>query len=105
MCGQKLNTHVIVSFNPKWNTSMQFQIYDLNKDVLNISVYDRKIYSPNLFLGKLELRILQIYREQMKENREIGSVPISLPITRVFRMINTPSGKLMVKMSISIYNK
>ena len=76
---------------------MQFQIYDLNKDVLSVCVYDRKVYSPNLFLGKTEFRIIQILKEQMKENQENN------PIIRVFRMSNVQTGKLMLKMSISIY--
>lgn len=99
---QKFNTHIIESLNPKWNTSMQFQIYDLNKDVLSVSVYDSKTFSPNVFLGKTELRVIQIYREQLKEtNNENGPVPI----TKVFRMSNVPSGKIMLKMSISIFNR
>ena len=96
---QKFNTQIIESLNPKWNTSMQFQIYELNKETLSINVYDRKFFSPNVFLGKLELRILQIYREQMKENQENGPTPI----TKVFRLSQTPSGKIMLKMSISIF--
>lgn len=94
---QKFNTQPINSANPKWNTSMQFQIYDLNKDILNVMVYDKKIYKPNIFLGKTELKIYQIYREQMKDNQENN------PITRMFRMSNVPNGKIMLKMSISIY--
>jgi hypothetical protein len=94
---QKFSTHSIDSANPKWNTSMQFQIYDLNKDTLSVVVYDRKTYSPNLFLGKTEFRIIQILKEQMKENQENN------PIIRVFRMSNVQTGKLMLKMSISIY--
>lgn len=94
---QKFNTQPINSANPKWNTSMQFQIYDLNKDVLNVMVYDKKIYKPNIFLGKAELKVYQIYREQMKDNQENN------PITRMFRMSNVPNGKIMLKMSISIF--
>ena len=96
---QKFSTHSIDSSNPKWNTSMQFQIYDLNKDVLSIGVYDRKFYCPNTFLGKTEFKILQIYREKMKEN------PDNNTFIRVFRMSQVPSGKLMLKMSISIYKQ
>jgi hypothetical protein len=94
---QKFSTHSIDSGNPKWNTSMQFQIYDLNKDILSVNVYDRKIYAPNVFLGKCEFRILQIYREQMKENHENN------PFTRVYRMSSVQSGKLMLKMNIHIF--
>ena len=94
---QKFSTHTLDSANPKWNTSMQFQIYDLNKDFLNVVVYDRKTFSPNTVLGKTELKILQIYKEQMKENQQNN------PIIRVFKINNEHHGKLMLKMSISIY--
>lgn len=94
---QKFTTHTIDSANPKWNTSMQFQIYDINKDILSVIVYDKKIYRPNVFLGKTELKMVQIYREQMKDNQENN------PIMRVFRMSNVPNGKIMLKISISIY--
>jgi hypothetical protein len=76
---------------------MQFQIYDLNKDVLSVVVYDRKIYTPNVFLGKHEKKIGQIYNEQVKENQENNS------ITRVFRLSNVSMGKIMLKMSILIF--
>jgi Ca2+-dependent lipid-binding protein len=94
---QKFSTHALDSSNPKWNTSMQFQIYDLNKDFLSVVVYDRKTFSPNALLGKTELKILQIYKEQMKENQQNN------PIIRVFKINNEHHGKLMLKMSISIY--
>ena len=93
---QKYGTHTLDSANPKWNTSMQFQIYDLNKDTLVVSVFDRKLYSPNVNLGKTELKIMQIYKEQIKESQ-------NNPITRVFRMSGIKCGKIMLKMSISIY--
>jgi hypothetical protein len=76
---------------------MQFQIYDLNKDILGVSVYDRKVYTPNVFLGKVEFKILQIYREQMKENQENN------PFTRVYRMSGVQSGKIMLKINIIVY--
>jgi Ca2+-dependent lipid-binding protein len=99
---QKFNTHIIESLNPKWNTSMQFQIYDLSKDILSVCVYDSKSFSPNIFLGKTELRIMQIYREQLKETKNENG---PIPITKVFRMSNVPTGKIMLKMSISIFNR
>lgn len=109
---QKFSTHSIDSANPKWNTTMQFQIYDLNKDSLNVCLYDRKVYSPNVFLGKTELKIIQIYREQAKEtphqhqqqHQLMQHEEICNPITRVFRMSSSnTTAKIMLKMSISIY--
>lgn len=94
---QKFSTHTIEnSLNPKWNTSMQFQIYDLNKDILTITIYDQKIFSPNVFLGKAHIGVLTIYQEQVKENN---------PITRVYRLTDAKCGKVMIKMNISMYNQ
>ena len=75
---------------------MQFQIYDLNKEILSITLYDKKLFSPNQFLGKTNLSISNIYQEQLKENN---------PVTRVFRLAEIKSGKVMIKMNINIYNK
>lgn len=33
--------------NPKWNSSMQFILRDLQQDVLCITVFDRDLFSPN----------------------------------------------------------
>lgn len=52
---QEHRTRVVPgTLNPKWNSSMQFTIRDLNQDVLCITVYDRDIYSPN---GESTLKI------------------------------------------------
>jgi intersectin len=92
---QKFHTHTIEnSLNPKWNTSMQFQIYDLHKDQLTFTVYDQKIYSPNILLGRSRVNLSSIYQEQMKENN---------PIIKVFRLSDGRSGKVMIKMNISLY--
>ena len=35
------------TLNPKWNSSMQFTLKDLEQDVLCITVYDRDLFTPN----------------------------------------------------------
>lgn len=100
MGGKRFHSQIIESSNPKWNLSMQFSVYDLNKDMLNVLVYDNRQFSPNIFLGKIEIRMLNVYRDQMKENQENGPIPI----TRCFRMNNVSTGKLMLKMSLSIFS-
>ena len=100
MGGKKFYSQQIDSSNPKWNLSMQFSIYNVNKDILNIIVYNSKKFSPNDFLGKTEIRMVNIFRDQMKESQENGPIPI----TRCFRLNNVQNGKLMLKMSLSIFN-
>ncbi|CAF3921584.1 unnamed protein product, partial [Rotaria sp. Silwood1] len=33
--------------NPKWNTSMQFSLYDVAKDIIHINIFDNEFFSPN----------------------------------------------------------
>jgi hypothetical protein len=98
MSAQKFSTHSLDSHHPKWNTSMQFQIYDLNKDSLSVLVYDKRVFAPNTLLGKTELKMAHIYNQQQKENQENN------PIVRQFKINSgAQSARLKLKMSISIY--
>ena len=48
MGSQEHRTKVIPgTLNPRWNTSMQFLIRDVERDTLCFTVYDRDLYSPN----------------------------------------------------------
>ncbi len=100
MGGKKFQSQTIDSANPKWNLSVQFSVYDVNKDVLSVGVFDSRQFKPNVFLGKVEIRMANILRDQLKQNQENGPVPI----TRCFRMNSAQSGKLLLKMSLSIFN-
>jgi Ca2+-dependent lipid-binding protein len=33
--------------NPIWNVPMQFLLYDLAEDAINIKIFDNKFFSPN----------------------------------------------------------
>lgn len=42
--------------NPKWNSPMQFLLYNLLEDTIHINLYDNEFFSPNgLFLHKNRL--------------------------------------------------
>ena len=48
MGSQEHKTRVVNNtLNPKWNSSMQFIVRDVEQDTLCITVYDRDLYSPN----------------------------------------------------------
>jgi len=94
MGSQKYMTHTVEnSLNPKWNTSMQFLIFDFQKEILNITVYDRKIFSPNFFLGRINLSMAQL----RKENSGDG-----VSIIKAFNLSDVKTGKIIIKLNLML---
>jgi hypothetical protein len=94
---QKFSTQMIENNpNPKWNTSMQFQIYDLNKDLLNIGVFSQKHYTPNRSHGVVTMKLSDVYAEQMKDGGN--------PISRSFKLSNARNGLVTIKMNVIAYS-
>ncbi|KAJ0005268.1 hypothetical protein NQD34_011482 [Periophthalmus magnuspinnatus] len=52
------------TLNPKWNSNCQFFIKDLEQDVLCITVFERDQFSPDDFLGRTEIRLAEIKKDQ-----------------------------------------
>ncbi|XP_064627366.1 intersectin-1-like isoform X4 [Lineus longissimus] len=95
MGSQEHRTKVIsATLNPKWNSSMQFTIKDVEQDVLCISVFDRDLFTPNDFLGRTEIRLVDIQQET-KEKRG--------PITKRLRLHEVDSGEVSVKLDLQLY--
>ncbi|PVD28103.1 hypothetical protein C0Q70_10685 [Pomacea canaliculata] len=113
---QEHRTRVVPgTLNPKWNSSMQFTIRDLNQDVLCITVYDRDIYSPNGiltlarkkknnnsdggvladFLGRTEVRVSEVQEEaRIKKG----------PITKRLILHEVETGEVVVKLDLQLYD-
>ncbi|XP_025096778.1 intersectin-1-like isoform X2 [Pomacea canaliculata] len=93
---QEHRTRVVPgTLNPKWNSSMQFTIRDLNQDVLCITVYDRDIYSPNDFLGRTEVRVSEVQEEaRIKKG----------PITKRLILHEVETGEVVVKLDLQLYD-
>ena len=54
--------------NPKWNTTMQFLLYDLAEDIIHIKIFDNGFFSPDglfyifAFLHRKHSFLLRKYR-------------------------------------------
>ncbi|CAH0548139.1 unnamed protein product [Brassicogethes aeneus] len=77
-----------------WNFSMQFQLRDVNRETLMFIVYEQNLYSPDEFLGRAELKILDIYNETRNTNG---------PITKKLILHQVESGELIVKLDFHIF--
>lgn len=88
MGSQEHRTKVIPKdLNPKWNSTMVFNVKDLDQDVLCITVFDRDFFSPNDFLGRTEVAISSI----MEHNG---------PITRRLLLHEVSTGELVVTLEL-----
>ncbi|XP_013413935.1 intersectin-1 [Lingula anatina] len=95
MGSQEHKTKVINStLNPKWNSSMQFTVKDVKEDVLCITVFDRDLFTPNDFLGRTEIRIADI----LKENKEKKG-----PVTKRLLLHEVEKGEVVVKLDIQLF--
>ncbi|XP_064618193.1 intersectin-1-like isoform X1 [Liolophura sinensis] len=96
MGSQEHKTKVINgTLNPKWNTSMQFTIKDLQQDVLCITVYDRDLFSPNDFLGRTEVRLSDIMSDMQRKKG---------PLTRRLVLHEVDRGEVVVKLDLQLYD-
>ena len=84
----------IAGSNPHWNTSMQFLIKDVNQDILCLTVFDRDYFSPDEFLGRTEIRIMDVVGG-CEERRG--------PVQRTLKLLETSSGVITIKLDVQLY--
>ncbi len=41
---------------PKWNTPMQFLLYNLVEDIIHINIFDNEFFSPNGLINYINLK-------------------------------------------------
>ncbi|CAF1502008.1 unnamed protein product, partial [Rotaria sp. Silwood1] len=46
--------------NPKWNTSIQFSLYDVAKDIIHINIFDNEFFSLNENIGYTSIHLIDI---------------------------------------------
>nr|XP_023015070.1 intersectin-1 isoform X3 [Leptinotarsa decemlineata] len=78
-----------------WNYSMQFQLRNINQEVLAFIVCERNEFTPDEFLGRAELRIRDILEESQNHNG---------PITKKLILHQVESGELVVKLDLHLFN-
>uniref|UniRef100_A0A8D9BKH2 Intersectin-2 n=2 Tax=Cacopsylla melanoneura TaxID=428564 RepID=A0A8D9BKH2_9HEMI len=86
----------INTLEPKWNSSMQFLIKDVREDVLCLTVFDKGHYSPDEFLGRTEMRIVDIYNSKGNQHG---------PITKMLKLYQVTTGEILLKLDLHLFNK
>ncbi|XP_048105795.1 intersectin-2a isoform X3 [Alosa alosa] len=82
------------TLNPKWNFNCQFFIKDLYQDVLCITVFERDQFSPDDFLGRTEVPVATIKKEQ----------EIKGPANRRLLLHEVPTGEVWVRLDLQLYD-
>ncbi|XP_078265824.1 intersectin-1 isoform X3 [Rhinoraja longicauda] len=83
------------TLNPKWNSNCQFFIKDLEQDVLCITVFERDQFSPDDFLGRTEIRIADIKKDQGSKG----------PVTKRLLLHEVPTGEIMVRLDLQLFDE
>ncbi|XP_032888315.1 intersectin-1 isoform X6 [Amblyraja radiata] len=83
------------TLNPKWNSNCQFFIKDLEQDVLCITVFERDQFSPDDFLGRTEIRVADIKKDQGSKG----------PVTKRLLLHEVPTGEIMVRLDLQLFDE
>ncbi|XP_067840599.1 intersectin-2-like isoform X2 [Heptranchias perlo] len=83
------------TLNPKWNFNCQFFIKDLYQDVLCITVFERDQFSPDDFLGRTEVPVATIKKEQEGKG----------PSTKRLLLHEVPTGEVWVRLDLQLYEQ
>ncbi|KAG2456681.1 ITSN1 protein, partial [Polypterus senegalus] len=83
------------TLNPKWNSNCQFFIKDLEQDVLCITVFERDQFSPDDFLGRTEIRVADIKKDQGSKG----------PITKRLLLHEVPTGEIVVRLDLQLFEE
>ncbi|XP_043468951.1 intersectin-1 isoform X3 [Leptopilina heterotoma] len=81
---------------PLWDASMQFQVKDLHEDTLCITVFDKGYYSPDEFMGRAEVRVVDIMRDS---NDSCG------PIQKRIKLREVERGDVVLKLDLRLFNE
>ncbi|XP_070263348.1 intersectin-1 isoform X3 [Myotis yumanensis] len=83
------------TLNPKWNSTCQFFIRDLEQEVLCITVFERDQFSPDDFLGRTEIRVADIKRDQGSKG----------PVTKCLLLHEVPTGEIVVRLDLQLFDE
>ncbi|XP_006522998.1 intersectin-1 isoform X5 [Mus musculus] len=83
------------TLNPKWNSNCQFFIRDLEQEVLCITVFERDQFSPDDFLGRTEIRVADIKKDQGSKG----------PVTKCLLLHEVPTGEIVVRLDLQLFDE
>uniref|UniRef100_A0AAY4D0E8 Intersectin 2a n=1 Tax=Denticeps clupeoides TaxID=299321 RepID=A0AAY4D0E8_9TELE len=82
------------TMNPKWNFNCQFFIKDIYQDVLCVTIFERDQFSPDDFLGRTEVPVATIKKDQEMKG----------PSTRRLLLHEVPTGEVWVRLDLQLYD-
>uniref|UniRef100_A0AAY4D2B7 Intersectin 2 n=1 Tax=Denticeps clupeoides TaxID=299321 RepID=A0AAY4D2B7_9TELE len=80
------------TMNPKWNFNCQFFIKDIYQDVLCVTIFERDQFSPDDFLGRTEVPVATIKKDQEMKG----------PSTRRLLLHEVPTGEVWVRLDLQL---
>ncbi|TRY57085.1 hypothetical protein DNTS_023972 [Danionella cerebrum] len=83
------------TLNPKWSFNCQFFIKDLYQDVLCLTIFERDQFSPDDFLGRTEVPVATIKKDQDGKG----------PLVRRLLLHEVPTGELKVRLDLQLYEQ
>ncbi|XP_060226728.1 intersectin-1 isoform X4 [Meriones unguiculatus] len=83
------------TLNPRWNSNCQFFIRDLEQEVLCITVFERDQFSPDDFLGRTEIRVADIKKDQGSKG----------PVTKCLLLHEVPTGEIVVRLDLQLFDE
>ncbi|XP_072355207.1 intersectin-2-like isoform X2 [Scyliorhinus torazame] len=83
------------TLNPKWGFNCQFFIKDIYQDVLCITVFERDQFSPDDFLGRTEVPVATIKKEQEGKGAT----------TKRLLLHEVPTGEVWVRLDLQLYEQ
>ncbi|KAK5640414.1 hypothetical protein RI129_011225 [Pyrocoelia pectoralis] len=92
--GNVIQNGVIPASLLVWNYSMQFLLKNINDEVLTIVVLEMCSFQPDEFLGRAEVKILDIYRETQNTNG---------PIEKKLILHQVESGEVTIKVDLQMF--
>ncbi|XP_043919490.1 intersectin-2 [Protopterus annectens] len=83
------------TLSPKWNFSCHFFIKDVYQDVLCITVFERDQFSPDDFLGRTEVPVATIKKDQETKG----------PTTKRLLLHEVSTGEVWVRLDLQLYEQ
>uniref|UniRef100_A0A8C1L5Z9 Intersectin 2a n=1 Tax=Cyprinus carpio TaxID=7962 RepID=A0A8C1L5Z9_CYPCA len=83
------------TLNPKWNFNCHFFIKDLYQDVLCLTIFERDQFSPDDFLGRTEVPVATIKKDQDGKG----------PLARRLLLHEVPTGEVKVRLDLQLYDQ
>ncbi|GJQ83722.1 putative Eps15 homology domain protein [Trypoxylus dichotomus] len=78
-----------------WNCSMQFHVGSIKDDVLTVVVYEMCPFKPDMFLGRADVKLEDVYRESQNTNG---------PLIKKLVLHQVESGEVVVKLDLQLFS-